>query len=60
MLFHVEAFDWNCRQHITPRFSQEELSAALAPVKTHIEELEAENTRLKARISKLEAVNAGH
>ncbi len=24
-LFHVEAFDWNCPQHITPRFSLEEL-----------------------------------
>ena len=24
-LFHVEAFDWNCPQHITPRFSIEEL-----------------------------------
>lgn len=24
-LFHVEAFDWNCPQHITPRFSLDEL-----------------------------------
>jgi len=24
-VFHVEAFDWNCPQHITPRFSVEEL-----------------------------------
>lgn len=24
-LFHVEAFDWNCPQHINPRFSVEEL-----------------------------------
>lgn len=26
-LFHVEAFDWNCPQHITPRFSLDELRA---------------------------------
>ena len=26
-LFRVEAFDWNCPQHITPRFSAEELRA---------------------------------
>jgi hypothetical protein len=26
-VFHVEAFDWNCPQHITPRCSVEELSA---------------------------------
>ncbi len=25
----VEAFDWNCPQHITPRFSQQELNAFL-------------------------------
>jgi predicted pyridoxine 5'-phosphate oxidase superfamily flavin-nucleotide-binding protein len=22
ILFHLEAFDWNCPQHITPRFSE--------------------------------------
>ena len=27
----VEAFDWNCRQHITQRFTAEEIRAALAP-----------------------------
>lgn len=26
-LFHVDAFDWNCPQHITPRFSVAELKA---------------------------------
>jgi predicted pyridoxine 5'-phosphate oxidase superfamily flavin-nucleotide-binding protein len=29
-LIAVEAFDWNCPQHITPRFTQAELEAALA------------------------------
>jgi len=29
-VFRVEAFDWNCPQHITPRFTIEELKA-LAP-----------------------------
>jgi len=27
VLFHVVAFDWNCPQHITPRFSEAELAA---------------------------------
>lgn len=27
-LFYVEAFDWNCQQHITPRFSLEEIREA--------------------------------
>ncbi len=26
VLFHVVAFDWNCPQHITPRFSEKEWS----------------------------------
>ena len=25
-VFHVEAFDWNCPQHITPRFTESEWS----------------------------------
>jgi predicted pyridoxine 5'-phosphate oxidase superfamily flavin-nucleotide-binding protein len=27
VLFHVVAFDWNCPQHITPRFTEQELAA---------------------------------
>ena len=27
MLIHVEAFDWNCPQHITPRYTQAEWEA---------------------------------
>jgi len=26
-LIHIEAFDWNCPQHITPRYSESELNA---------------------------------
>jgi predicted pyridoxine 5'-phosphate oxidase superfamily flavin-nucleotide-binding protein len=31
VLIHVEAFDWNCQQHITPRYTQAELSEMLEP-----------------------------
>ena len=27
VLLHVVAFDWNCPQHITPRFTEEEIAA---------------------------------
>jgi predicted pyridoxine 5'-phosphate oxidase superfamily flavin-nucleotide-binding protein len=27
IVFDVEAFSWNCRQHITPRFTREEIAA---------------------------------
>ena len=40
-LIRVEAFDWNCPQHITPRFAAEQIEAATAPLRERIEELEA-------------------
>jgi len=30
IVFKVHAFDWNCPQHITPRYTQEEISKGLA------------------------------
>ena len=42
IVFTVDAWDVNCPQHITPRFSQRELDAQLAPLQHRIAELEAE------------------
>lgn len=42
VLIEVEAFDWNCPQHITPRFTQSELEEALAPLREEIASLRAE------------------
>jgi len=36
----IEAFDWNCPQHITPRFSSAEIEEAVAPLRQRIAELE--------------------
>ena len=36
----VEAFDWNCPQHITPRFTPAEIEKAVAPLHQRIVELE--------------------
>jgi predicted pyridoxine 5'-phosphate oxidase superfamily flavin-nucleotide-binding protein len=47
MLIHVEGFDWNCPQHITPRYTEEELVKALEPMRQRIEKLEEENKRLR-------------
>lgn len=43
----VEAFDWNCQQHITPRFSAAELEPHLAPLRRQLADLQAENARLR-------------
>jgi predicted pyridoxine 5'-phosphate oxidase superfamily flavin-nucleotide-binding protein len=51
ILIHMEAFDWNCQQHITPRYSQEELTPILDPLRKRIESLEAENRHLRAASS---------
>ena len=50
MVIHVEAFDWNCPQHITPRYTQEELTATLEPIRKRMEALEAENARLRGLV----------
>jgi predicted pyridoxine 5'-phosphate oxidase superfamily flavin-nucleotide-binding protein len=48
VLIHVEGFDWNCPQHITPRYTEGELTEILAPMRLRLEALEAENKRLRA------------
>ncbi|MDI3324380.1 2Fe-2S iron-sulfur cluster-binding protein [Pontibacterium granulatum] len=40
-VIEVEAFDWNCPQHITPRFTAEQVESLVTPLK-------AENERLHA------------
>ncbi len=41
-LFFVDvvSFNWNCPQHITPRYTLAEVNAAIAPLKQRIAELE--------------------
>ncbi len=50
LIVRVEAFDWNCPQHITPRFSPAELDEALDPVRRRLTALEAENAALRERL----------
>ncbi|MEJ1158879.1 pyridoxamine 5'-phosphate oxidase family protein [Prosthecomicrobium sp. N25] len=47
-LITVEGFDWNCPQHITERFTLDEIRAMSAPLTTRIAELEAELARRPA------------
>ena len=50
-LLHLETFDWNCPQHITPRFTAAEIETAVSPLRTRIAALEAENRALRAQIA---------
>ena len=47
IIIRLEAFDWNCQQHITARYSEEELADMLAPMRRRLETLEAENAALR-------------
>ncbi|WP_426415233.1 2Fe-2S iron-sulfur cluster-binding protein [Aestuariirhabdus sp. LZHN29] len=40
-IISVEAFDWNCPQHITPRYSQVELDERIEPLRAQIKALSA-------------------
>lgn len=48
-LLHLETFDWNCPQHITPRFTAAEIETAVAPLRMRSASLEAENEALRAK-----------
>jgi len=43
----VVAYDWNCPQHITPRYSAQELAPTLSRLQEEIDSLKAENARLR-------------
>ena len=46
-IFDVEAFDWNCPQHITPRYTLEEVESASRPLRERIATLEAQVAALQ-------------
>lgn len=48
----VEAFDWNCPQHIPQRLTVQEFEPALAAMRTRIKELTEENRSLKEFLHK--------
>ena len=47
----LEAFDWNCPQHITPRFTEAEIAPAVQSLRERLAELEADNARLRDRLA---------
>ncbi len=46
ILIHIEAIEWNCPQHITPRYSKAEVEKLISP-------LLEENNQLKLQIEQL-------
>lgn len=51
VLMRLVAFDWNCPQHITPRFTEDEIIDALHGVRDRLTSLEQDNARLRAELA---------
>ena len=49
LIILIDGFDWNCPQHITPRFTESELHDALSPLRAKLRALEEENRVLRAK-----------
>lgn len=49
----IEAFDWNCPQHLPIRLTMEELQPILAPFQTELAQLRTENAELRERLDEL-------
>jgi len=52
-LLRLETFDWNCPQHITPRFTEQEVAEAVGPLRDRLAQLKTENAELRARLANL-------
>ena len=53
ILFTIEAWDTNCAQHITERYTESEVTVAVAGLRDRIASLEAENAALRAKLGSL-------
>jgi predicted pyridoxine 5'-phosphate oxidase superfamily flavin-nucleotide-binding protein len=51
IVIRIEAFDWNCQQYITPRFTEEQVIEVMTPIRQRLAELEEENKRLRAELA---------
>lgn len=47
----VRAYDWNCPQHITPRFSIEEIAVTTEALRQRVDDLEAQNEALRRQLA---------
>ena len=52
----LQAFDWNCPQHITPRYTEEQVRVVIAPLRERVAQLEAERQELLARLATAELI----
>jgi len=49
VVLHVKAFNWNCPQHITPRYTMEQIKQMIEPLNEYVGKLEKEIKELKTQ-----------
>ena len=54
MLLNIEAYDWNCPQHITPRYTVAEITGVFDSQQRYTQKLEEEIKELKLKIKRQE------
>ncbi|WP_263357673.1 pyridoxamine 5'-phosphate oxidase family protein [Acidicapsa ligni] len=59
LVIHVEAFDWNCQQHIVPRYTADQIHAAVHEIEERVVALEAENEKLRRQLGITEPAVTG-
>jgi uncharacterized protein len=52
-VIHVEAYDWNCPQHITPRYTAEQIHEAVHTLEERLQKVEEENEQLRKQIAQM-------
>jgi predicted pyridoxine 5'-phosphate oxidase superfamily flavin-nucleotide-binding protein len=52
-VIHIDAYDWNCPQHITPRYTADEIRDAVHAVEENSNRLELENATLRKELAEL-------
>ena len=50
IVFNIEAYDWNCPQHIIPRYTVNEINEAFKSQQEYITKIENENKILKKQL----------
>ncbi len=58
-VIRIEAFDWNCPQHIIPRFTEEQIREALKPLERQMKKLEEENEELREQLATIAKKKTG-
>jgi uncharacterized protein len=56
-VIHIEAYDWNCPQHITPRYTAEEIREGMQAAEQRMQTLEQENEALRQELAGLRSAS---